>query len=159
MTGDLFEKPAIDKLKKEMAKSKAEGCECPVCGQFVKVYNRSINSTMARQLIKAYREHGREWFHTRDVVLDGSAGAGDFAKLQLWALIEPQEHEKGQDGKRTSGMWRITETGESFIKGRIHRAKHISIYNNEIEGYSEARVYIKDALGNKFDYNKLMGPA
>lgn len=140
-----------------MNKAKEDGAECPCCGQFVKVYRRTINSTMARQLITAWHKHGHEWFHTRDVVLADSAGAGDFSKLENWGLIMRQPHVQGEDGKRTSGMWKITALGADFINGKSLVPQYVFIFNGEKQGAGGGEIHIQHALGKKFDYREIMG--
>lgn len=154
---DLFTKSAIEDARKDVMRKRDDGCVCPVCDQFVKVYKRLLNSTMARQLIVAWNKNGDRWFHTRDVVLEGSAGAGDFAKLENWGLISPRDHEKGDQGKRTSGLWCITQKGAGFIHGHVQVPSHALIYNNELLGFTQDMVTIQDCLGKHFDYNELMG--
>lgn len=145
-------------LKREtMAKAAMDGCSCPTCGQFVKVYNRTITSTMARQLIHAWRCHGAgKWFHTRDVVMD-SSGAGDFSKLEFWGLIEKSKAKPEDDFKRTSGLWRVTDKGAAFIAGDLSLPRHAAIYNNKLLDFIGPDEGIKEALGNRFNYRELMG--
>jgi hypothetical protein len=140
-----------------MEKAKQKGTECPCCGQFVKVYRRTINSTMARQLITAHAKHGTEWFHTRDVVLMDSAGAGDFSKLECWGLIRRAPHVQGEEGKRTSGMWKITPLGQEFIAGKKLVPKYAFIYNGTLLELGGVDMHIQHALGKKFDYREIMG--
>jgi hypothetical protein len=142
----------------EAAKSKA-GCDCPVCGQYVKVYKRTINATMARQLITAWHKHGNAWFHTRDVVLVDSAGAGDFSKLEYWGLIQRQMHTPGEDEKKSSGMWKITDDGFGFIKGRHVVPEFAIVYNGKLLEMAGNDLDIVRALGKKFNYNEIMGAA
>ena len=52
----------------------------------------------------------------------GYDGAGEFAMLRFWGLIE--EHGKLK--------WRITTKGVDFIFGRLSVQKYVYIYNNEI---------------------------
>ncbi len=145
--------------RETMEAAQGKGCSCPVCGQFVKVYARTITSTMARQLIYIWHLKRREWFHVREVVMGGS-GVGDFPKLEHWGLIVPQSHEKGEEGKRTSGLWRITEQGELFVAGHTTLPKYVFLYNADKRGQSvDEFIDIRDALGTRFDYNDLMAPA
>lgn len=149
----------LDTLKKEtMAKAHDKGTICPCCEQFVKVYYRTINSTMAHQLIYAYHTLAdpAQWFHARTVVM-GSASAGDFSKLEYWGLIQRQHHNAGDDGKKASGLWRITPKGIEFLKGRIAVPKYAVVYNAKVIGHEGEETTCRDALGTKFDYNELMG--
>lgn len=158
-TADLFgAENALATAKREtMAKAKEKGTSCPCCGQFVKVYRRTINSTMARQLITAHHKHGAAWFHTRDVVLMDSAGAGDFSKLECWGLILRESHVQGDDGKRTSGMWKITDKGRDFIAGKTLVPQYAFIYNGDLLELGGVDIHIQHALGKKFDYREIMG--
>lgn len=161
-TIDMFgaENALVQAKQDTMQKARDKGCSCPVCGQFVKVYNRTITSTMAHQLIYAFHTlaEAGQWFHVRHVVMGGS-GVGDFPKLEHWGLIQRQHHQAGDDGKRTSGLWRITEKGIDFIHGRITVPKYALIYNATFLEHAGDPITIKDALGKKFDYNELMAPA
>lgn len=158
-TPDLFgPEHTMAQVKKEtMAQARDKGTSCPCCGQFVKVYKRTVNSTMARQLIKAYREHGYEWFHTRDVVLAKSAGAGDFSKLEYWGLIFRKPHIQGEENKRTSGMWHVTNKGVAFIKGNHCIPQYAYIFNGKLLELDGPDTHIEHSLGKKFDYRELMG--
>jgi len=53
------EKQVIEIKKQDvMDKARHKGADCPVCGQFVKVYKRTINASMAAQLARAYKKFG-----------------------------------------------------------------------------------------------------
>lgn len=145
--------------KDTMDKAWLKGCDCPVCGQFVKVYLRTITSTMAHQMIHAWRVFGvGQWFHLSHVVMGGT-GAGDFAKLEYWGLVEHQHHEAGKDGKRMGGMWRITERGAEFIQGNVTVRSHVAVYNGKALDFKGDQITVRDALGSRFDYKALMAPA
>lgn len=156
---DLFGAGVISQARiSVMRAANDKGCVCPVCDQFVKVYRRSITSTMARQLIKGYRAFGtRNWFHVRDVLLAGETSVGDFAKLEIWGFIEAAPHQAGEGGKRTSGHWRITEFGEAFALRRSKSDEYALVYNARFLGFDGASVDIVECLGKKFDYRELMG--
>lgn len=152
----------IAKARREVMESaQGKGRACPCCDQFVKIYRRTINSTMARQLLTAYHKHGASkdglYFHTRDVVLIDSSGAGDFSKLEYWGLIERQEHVQGYDAKRSSGMWRITSLGREFVLNRTAVPMYALVYNNKLLELKGPQIDMQHALGKKFDYNEIMG--
>lgn len=157
-TLDLFGTETFkNTLRREtMDAARMDGCSCPVCDQFVKVYKRTVTSTMARQLIHAWRCHGQAWFHTRDVVMQAS-GAGDFSKLEHWGLIVAQPHKTGEEGKKSSGMWRVTDKGVAFIEGKATVQQYAAIYNNTFLEFLGNEVTVRDALGTAFDYRVLMG--
>jgi len=152
----LFQQSIVKEMRDDIAKKRDEGCVCPVCEQYVRVYKRSVNSMMARQLIHAYKNFGvGAFFHNSEIVM-GTSGAGDFAKLAFFGLIEAKKHEKGDQGKRTSGYWCVTPKGFDFINNTVMVQKYAMVYNDEVLGYSGDLVSIVESLNNKFDYNELM---
>ena len=154
----LFDDQVLDRKRAEiMEAAEGEGCECPVCDQFVKVYRRKITSTMARQLLELHKRTiaGQEWVHGRDVVFGGT-GTGDFAKLQFWGLIEPKPHRVGDDGKKTSGYWQLTNLGFAFCEKQTAVPLYLFIYNNQVLRESDECTSIEGALTDKFDYRELM---
>ena len=157
MTGDLFQDAFVTEMRKQtMIQARdGKGAHCPCCDQFVKVYRRSINRTMARQLIFSSNEFGDEWFHARDVVL-GQASAGDYSKLRFWGLIEKKPHEEGYNGKKSSGYWRVTPNGHKFARFELTLPQYALVYNNNVLEFEGDQVNIVECLGDRFDYNKLM---
>ena len=149
---DLFKKAAIEDARKEIMEKRGEGCVCPVCDQFVKVYKRKINAILAKQLLMAHRKYESQWFHIRDM----DYFTTDWAVLHHFDLITPQPHNAGDEGKKSSGWWKITARGAAFCQKEIEIFSHILVYNNEMIGFSGTHVSIDDCLGAKFDYNELM---
>lgn len=131
-----------------------EGVTCPCCGQFVKIYPRTIHSTMARTLVLAYRKYSKEWFHLSK--LTGTSGrGGEESKLRYWGLLE-EEHTRRPDGGR-SGWWRITRDGELFVLGELEIRKYAMVYNGRCVGHEGDWISIHDALGKRFSLSELMG--
>ncbi len=127
------------------------GAHCPACGQFTKVYKRSINGEMATTLILAWRKHQLDWFHLPTLL---GRGSGDTAKLRYWGLLEhdPTPRDDGGQG----GSWRVTNLGERFIHGRLLVDKYAHVFDSECLGFSGPKVSIADALGKKFNWQELM---
>lgn len=127
------------------------GVKCPCCDQWAQVYDRQINSGMARTLIRFYRANNNDWGHLRtyDDSREGS-------KLRYWGLIENEARLRPDGGR--SGWWRITAAGREFVMGLRRVAKKAIIYDNEMLRMddSEGLVDIRDALGKKFSYAELM---
>jgi len=140
-----------------MREAKNKGCKCPVCGQFVKIYKRSINSTMSLQLLKAFKKYdvGKS-FHITDIIEGGDGGGGgDFSKLRYWGLIVELENDNPK--KKNSGRWIVTTNGELFIKGIIKLKKFALIYNGKFIDFDGDEVMdFKSTLGKNFDYQYLM---
>lgn len=132
---------------------------CPTCNQCVKLYKRPITGTSAETLIGLYhlsmlRGESDGFFHLREFAKPYYTSVGDFAKLRYWGLIE--ELANDNPDKRTSGFWRITEKGNSFVLGSTQVKKYAWIFNSDIYGFSGPSQTISDRLGNKFSYEKLM---
>jgi hypothetical protein len=43
-----------------------------------------------------------------------------------------------------------------FVKHGREKPKNVFLYNNKIQGFSEETTTIKQALGDKFDFEELM---
>lgn len=148
----------VAEARAELEKRIGDGLRCPCCGQMAKRYRRKLNSGMASGLIAFYRQVAglSEWVHVaKDTTL--SRLGGDWAKLELWGLIESKVEDREDNGPH-SGIWRLTEKGADFVRGQIALPAHVLIYDNQMLGYDDSeRVTIRDALGKKFDYEELMG--
>lgn len=131
------------------------GVECPCCHQFAKVYRRKINASMARTLIKLWREGD---FSKRLYVfvpgIDPVRG-GDVTKSEYWGLIE---EEKGHrtDGSSRVGYWRLTRRGEDWVQGKITVPKYARVYNGVCLNTTGVAWSVHDALGSTFSYSDLM---
>lgn len=131
-----------------------KGTRCPHCTQFAKIYERTINCAMARDLITFYNFGVRGAFHQLTTVLGGKH-PGDFAKLVHWGLIEEKPQESTVT--KTSGFWRITPAGEEFVRGELRVHSHVRLYDAKPLGLIGSLITIRDALGRKFNYEELMG--
>jgi len=154
MAEDLFEASALASAKADvMHEAKKKGCHCPVCGQFVKVYRRTINKSSAVLLARACRKFGEDIsFHITDLI---EGGGGDFAKLRYWGLIE--QIENNNDKKKHSGKWRLTKLGVYFVKHGQTLPKYALIYDGKLLDFDgDELITIQDALGKDFDYQELM---
>lgn len=136
--------------------AKEDGCECPTCGQFVKIYKQSISGITAKCLIEMWKRHKSKWFHIDEVNRINPKNGGNFAKLRHWGLVLEKEHEKGAERKRTSGWWCVTHTGHRFIQNEIMIPKYKLLYNGKVLGDDGPAVGISATLTEKFDYNMLM---
>lgn len=119
---------------------------------------------MAAVLILLHNARGRGFVHVNTLISatypprKAAALVGDFAKLRYWGLIEERAAEEGSD-KKSSGKWRITQQGSTFVEGRSRVYKHIYVYNDRYLGVvDDGQVLnIHTALGERFDYQALMG--
>lgn len=134
------------------------GATCPCCKQMAKVYRRPITSTMARWLIALVRHHDQEpryYSVQEDWSLAINKGTGDVAKLRHWGLIRSAPL-KSESGARSSGLWRPTILGKRFVKSGATIDSHVELYDSRLLKLSGKQITIRDALGQHFDYDKLM---
>jgi hypothetical protein len=131
------------------------GARCPCCNQYTKVYQRQINSGMARSLIAMYL-HGPQgqWVHLPTQV---GARSREEGKLRYWNLVEEQIDIRRDDGGRV-GYWRLTDAGRTWVTGQSTVPKYVAVYNNIVLGNYGEHVSITDALGTRFNYAELMRP-
>lgn len=153
----LFEKKETveDARAKVHEAAKDKGCHCPVCDQFVKVYRHNISQAVAQSLVEMYRLHRQGWFHIDDVNKFNPKNGGSFAKLRHWGLVEERPNDDDRT-KRTSGWWRITHTGEYFVKGDGEIFKYALLYNGKCLGHEGELRTIHDCYGDHFNFHELM---
>jgi hypothetical protein len=144
-----FLREAQDELREQLLAG--EAVRCPCCTQLAKVYKRQIHAKMAYTLIRAYRVGGLEWVHLPSQVPDR---ARDDGMLAYWGLLE-ESTEPREDGGR-AGWWRITAAGYDFLRGRFPVRKYAHVYDGRVLQLSGDLRYIRDCLGDKFDYDELM---
>lgn len=136
------------------------GTHCPTCGQFCKLYKRSINAQMAQALIIMVGAEPEEdlWVNLpRALEARGvPQGGGDAAKLRYWALITPRPGER-DDGSWRTGWWRPTSLGVAFAQDMVKLPKYALVYNDKLVDLVGEQRSIIDCLGNRFDYSELMG--
>lgn len=155
--GSLFGPPARDTLaeaRRQVEHGRADGVTCPCCGQFAKTYRRKLNSSMAYALLVIARRTD-DWFHLFDFLAKQRVKASDAPSLRHWGLIE-EKGEGKDDGNPRAGFYRVTELGRAFAGGRASVPRHMLIYNDQLLGFSEERIAIREALGDRFDYDELM---
>lgn len=152
----------VDEAQKWLRARLREGEKCPCCTQFAKVYRRKIHAAMAYGLIRFYQiaKGTKEYVsitQTREYNFR-VALRGDFAKLSYWGLIEEMPKDPKNKVQRTSGIWRLTQTGINFVRGDIRIPKYVKIYDGRRMGFDgvDEDVSIRDCLGKKFSYSELM---
>ena len=151
----------LDEIRDFLRKNWSEGTHCPACKQSVKLYKRSLTSSMAYGLIllsKADVEDAEGWIHIEDYFksLDiPSSIRGDISKLVYWGLLEKYEG-KRDDGSNRNGKYRVTPKGYDFVRGKLEVYSHGFMYNNEFKGFTGELIKIRGALGQKFNYDELM---
>lgn len=148
-----------------------KGATCPCCNQFVKLYPRKLNKSMAYVLL-LMECHFRsdpveEWLHVPSYItemVDPRRAAvirgGDFAKLKYWGLIE-EKPDVRDDGSPRVGYWKLTPLGRQFCRREVKVPRRVYTYNSESLpwGVAEKLISIDDALGDAFRYDEIMAEA
>ena len=159
----LLEPMMVEEARSYVIQNWDKGVSCPCCGQHVQRYARPITSSMAWGLCHLYdyflENPEEDWVHV-EAFFNSKPGIpfafrGDFAKLRYWGLIE-MLNERRNSGSPYNGCWRLTDRGREFVKGRISVPSHVFLYDGHALGFSDDHITIRDALKNRFDYDKLM---
>jgi hypothetical protein len=168
----LFKKDMV--YTPEQAEAKLGQIRCEHCDALHQIRRRSLNSTMARQLVTLYRFFNNPGLYVNlQVHLNDSLGYWVHAsryltflrmereclKLRFWGFIE--EHPGGRDdGNPHNGYIRLTAEGKAFCERKFKTYKFI-LTKNQGEGFvgfiSGEMIDIIEAGNNKFDYNKEIG--
>ena len=134
-----------------------KGYVCKCCGQFIKSYVRKLNYSMAAVLI-LMSKHSKEFFHVEDWLksIKKPQLRADYHKLRFWGLIEAKSGVR-EDGSKRNGYYKITEAGVSFAEGKTKAMQSVVVLNNKPQGFRGEEITIRQALGEKFNYDELMG--
>lgn len=133
-----------------------EGYTCECCGMFIKRYFRSFNSNMALALIALYKKRDTGYVHVENTMAEmGYKRCGDASYLQHYKLITPLK-ENREDGSNRNGYYKITEGGILFAENKSTVAEKFIMFKGKFEGVEGKQITIKQALKNKFNYNKLI---
>jgi hypothetical protein len=153
---DHHDPRSLDEARQWVIDNSEDGCDCPCCGGRVKVYPRKLYRTIARGLCVAWSLHRRQWFSPRKSRVPGHDS--DFTKLAYWGLIERATTDRDPDAE-ANGLWRITDAGQAFVQDASRVPSHALILQNRALALDPRRgeLSIRDALGEEFDYDELMG--
>lgn len=143
----------LDKIKEK--KLKGYTCEC--CGLYVKMYQRKLLASMCLVLIDIYKSGKRDYLHVENWLKERgkSNWRGDFHKLVFWGLLE-KKPERREDGSPRNGFYKLTGRGILFVEEKLEVREKILLFDNKFEGFEGKEVTIREALGNKFNYDELM---
>lgn len=170
---EFFHQPraSLEDAKAWLRARFSKGASCPCCQQFVKLYKRPMNKSMAYVLLlmECYfrGDAVEEWLHVPSYIAEmvadnprrAAAVRGDWAKLKLWGLIE-EKPEVRDDGSPRAGYWKMTALGRQFAKRQVKVPSHVYIYNGEpLKRTIEHEITIDEALGTEFRYDEIMGEA
>ena len=134
-----------------------EGYKCECCGQWVQIYHRKLNSSMAAVLLLIYKSGKRDFFHVENWLKEIGKPSlrADFHKLRFWGLIEAEKKIR-EDGSARNGFYRILAPAMPFCEGLTSVPSAAIIYNNELKYFSPSQIFIQTALSKKFNYEELM---
>ncbi len=142
-------------------KERLRRVECKACDRPVMLTRRPLDGGLARWMITLYRMCGESefgWIHDSDAqkVVQGlipeqkKLSATSYGSLKYWELTIPCP-DKTEETKSASGMWRLSQKGIDFIHGRIEVPKAVLVYKNELRGFEDEPINIRDALSTPFD--------
>ncbi len=150
-----YDEDTLQEEKERIGAEREKGTHCKCCGQFVKTYKRKLNVGMCVVLIYLCKSGIKDFIHVEHFIKEKGlpqSFRADFHKLTLWKILEAQT----ENGNPNTGYYKITEKGKCFARNEIEVPESVFIYNNKVEGFSEATINIKAALQNKFNYEELM---
>jgi hypothetical protein len=143
----------IEEARRKFIEDSARGpARCLCCKTLFRQYQRGMTSVIARALIGIYQvreDHG--YAHMSHVARVVDLRGGDYAKARYWGLADPHPEK--------AGWWRLTSLGERFVKGLASVSGHALVVNGRCIDFGGEPVTIRQALGERFDYNELMGSA
>ena len=133
------------------------GFRCPCCSQYVKLYTRKLNSSMAAVLIILWRTGNTRFIHVEDYLKANGYShlRADFHKLCHWSLLEKKSGER-EDGNPRNGFYKITGRGIAFANNALTVPSHVVIFNNKFQSFEGEQITIHDALREKFNYQELL---
>lgn len=139
-------------------RERARPARCRECGRPTNTYHRKISSSMGWKLVRLHRlalERPDEFFHVSE--FDVKGGRGESGTLSVWGLLEERAFAK--PSKKTSGYWRLTAAGDSFVRLETRIPKYAIVrYRSELMGFAGPAVDLREVLGkeNAFDYRELL---
>jgi len=150
----------MDDTLKEMrdlwsATIEKDGGYCPCCDRWGKIYRRSLNATMARQLmwLVQARDRGDGWVHVPSTAPAWLLRTPQLPTLALWDLVEGAP---SMTKLASSGLWKPTEKGIAFAQNALSVQRYVYAYNNKRVDSDGENISILDALGSKYNYHEIM---
>lgn len=159
-TSTLGDTNTLKEAKEFLRTNWEEGAICPCCTQAVKLYKRTLQSSMAIMLVNLYKltkATGEEYHHIIEMKRGYEkyiSSAGDFASSRFWGLTEEGTGDK--ENVKRQGYWKLTQKGIDFVENNITVPSHIKVFNAKCYGFEGEEITIADALKKRFDYYELM---
>jgi hypothetical protein len=163
LTIDDVELPEVDEgftvrdAQKIVEYSIKEGVKtsCKCCGRVVTRYQRKLSSILVARLITFavdYLNDGGD----EPVKIPTKPGnkTCNFEDLTHWGFVTTGKDKEG--GGRGIKVAKLTKAGYDFIIGNDDAPLHLFFFDNNTVGESVADVDVDDALGDDYDYFKLI---
>jgi len=155
--------PSLRKARRDLRAGLDAGSRCPCCDKFAKRYKRRLGGAIARSLAwlvlasdRSIRAgDGDGWVDVPETGPRWVVRGQPHPKLALWRFAERREVEDDSP-TRSSGRWRPTALGRSFVRGEIDAPAWVFEYLSEVESVSSERVRFEEVLDVAFDYRALM---
>jgi len=143
----------IEEAKHDLLNNIRSGVVCPVCGRIAKQTRKIFSTAMAYWIVWLVKVWFKKenWVSVNDGPLIGKINGGDFEKLVYWNLMERKDSPKLE-----YGYCRPTRRGISFVRGELEIYSHVVVYDDQARGFVGRMITIQEALGPKYDYDKLM---
>jgi len=154
MESDLF--TTLDQAKAWLQVEAVDGAICPCCQRFDKVYRRKVCKSALSNLTQLYSlsvQRGFDFYHYTEFFA-GKVFPGDMARLSFIGLVERADAD--DDNKKSSGMYKITPKGGSFVLGYSSIPELLIFYHNELIGVSPETKTIGQFWPD-FNYSELIG--
>ena len=151
----MSELETLAEARQHLRENFEDGCDCPCCGQLVKLYRRKLHAEMAVFLIKLVRawEEDPRPYHIRELIPSLSKASTDGAYLRHWGMLTRSDSE---DKRTRGGIYTPTEKGLAFAHQRLLVPSHVHLLYNKVVGWADTQTSVTQALGNRFDYWELM---
>ena len=134
-----------------------EGGHCPVCDRWGRIYGRSINKTMARDLIWlcSAQADANGWVDVPSTAPRWVVRSNQLPTLRWWDLVERRGNDEDSKNKY-SGLWRPTPLGLDFVHAGVRIPRKVYTYNGEVESRSVETTAIHECFDEYFDYQQVM---
>lgn len=145
----------LEEAKQYLRDNWEKGADCPCCTQRVQLYKHKLPASSVFALIRLYKL-GEGYHHVRDFAegLEGVRRSSMFAELRYWGVVEDKANE--DPTKRKSGLWKITEKGKDFVEEKIKLPSYVRLFDGNAYGVVGDEISVREALGNKFNYEEMM---
>jgi hypothetical protein len=134
----------------------ADGGYCPCCDRWGKIYRRPLNASMARALVWLVnaQHRGDGWVHVPSSAPMWLLRTQQLPALWMWNLVVGYREKKSK--LTTSGLWQPTRLGMLFASDQASVKRYVYVYNNEVLETDGEEISIRDALGDKYNYDEIM---